>query len=560
MTKGTYIPRPRNLRFSLRRESNDQLFICDDSIGSSRSARRRKSKRRARRETLPHTLIDSVVPYPVPSCSAPDPYWIRHLSSLGTHGLDILNQCMEYELRPADVSALYDHLRKYKTVPPPRAIPAETAKHVLTIMDSFLPRGVDPFGLLEVNTNWSASPGQFYVERGLKTKRDAERMTIDDTITALQALDNGDMVRARYCRAGGRARLSRSDVESAKKGRLVTAQDARDLRLCQMYAQPMVRALCDSYPTPYALGMSHFHGNALTECERYQGCTVIWGFDVSSMDCSLERHESISWSFAILVTRMRIPETTMKFIWSTVVSRAVAMPDGDVYMVETGLASGHGWTTLIETTWMVFLVHACLFEELVEAGLDPDASRIFLMNEVVMGLLGDDGRIGLRPLAAGLLSWEGFAKRFETYFLGRLRPEKCEIDRFGGGFSVGCVLSGFLGKYYMWDSDMFALVVRPLEESLAIALWPERGVSCAGDSWNIAAGLLIDNRDPRWIDIVRRYLTWLEAAHPDAVQEGLSWHAQIKTTVFLEFTGSGDMEIPLARILTDEELKILYHD
>lgn len=558
--KGTHIPEPRNNRFSSSERSDDQSFTRDNSIGSSRSARRRKSRRRARRETMPHTLIDSVVSYPIPSCSAPDPYWIRHLTALGTPGLDILNLCMEYELRPADVDALYEHLTKYKRVPPPDKISEDTAKHALALMDGFMPNDVRPYSPFEVNTNWSASPGQFYVERGFGTKRDAERMTLDDTIMAIQALDSGRIVRARYCRAGGRARLSKSDVESAKRGRLVTAQDARDLRICQMYAQPMVKRLCEEYPTPYALGMSHFHGDALIECERYEGCAVVWGFDVSSMDCSLERHESISWSFSILVSRMKIPATMIAFIWSTIVSRAVVMPDGDVYLVETGLASGHGWTTLIETTWMIFLVYACLLEELFEAGLDPEAAKLFLRNEIVMGLLGDDGRIGLKPLASKLLSWEGFMRRFHRHFLGRLRPDKCNIDHFPMGFAVGDVLPAFLGKFYMWDSDMFALVVRPLEESLAIALWPERGVSCPGDSWNIAAGLLIDNRDPRWISIVRRYLLWLGVAHPEAIQTGKTWHAQIKTTVFLEFTGSGETEVPLARVLTDEELKILYRD
>jgi hypothetical protein len=278
------------------------------------------------------------------------------------------------------------------------------------------------------------------------------------------------------------------------------------------------------------------------------------------MDCSLERFQSIAYGFSISAACMNISDNMIKFIWSTIVERAVAMPDGDVYLVTTGLASGHGWTSLIETTWMVFLCTVCISSLLRSAGLDDDEIIPFIQCEIVMGLMGDDGRIGLSSLASSLISWNDFAKLFERFFHGRLRPAKCNIERFPRGFTIGDTLPGFLGKYYIWTSEFDVMVTRPLEESLAIALWPERGVENAGASWNIAAGLLIDNRDPRWISIVRRYLHWLEQCHPDDITPGVEWHATVKTTVFLEFSQSNEPLVPLARVLSDYELSQLYCD
>jgi len=317
--------------------------------------------------------------------------------------------------------------------------------------------------------------------------------------------------------------------------------------------------MASSYPSPLAFGLTHFGGAAAVECKRYEGCTVIWDFDVSGMDTSLEREESISWALAFIFSTMDIPPNIRTFIIDTIIERCVAMPDGRVYHVTSGLASGHGWTTMIETVWTAFLTYASLASILLPYLFDTQNVCDFLRQEVVIGVMGDDGRVGLRSAASSIIRWDDFKDKFHSYFLGRLRPAKCKVTEFVSGFTIGDYLPCFLGKTYRWDDWDLAVVLRPLEESIAIALWPERGVKYAQNSWNIAAGLLIDNRHPVWQSLVRRYIGWLEKEFE--IEPGESWPRDVLSIVFNQFANSDPVTaVPTARILTDLELSELYQD
>jgi hypothetical protein len=250
-------------------------------------------------------------------------------------------------------------------------------------------------------------------------------------------------------------------------------------------------------------------------------------------------------------------EGLKQFILDTILQREVVMPDGASYLVGSGLASGHGMTSLIETVEVVRIVYAALCHVLLEHGLSAH-SCMRLISTVVLEDLGDDGRMGLKPAILQFVTFSAFSKAFETFFAGDMRPDKCDVREYPHGFSEGDTLPAFLGKEYEWRRDGSVWVHRPFEESLSIAFWPERGATTPQHSWDIACGLLIDNPCCReWQCLVRAYLAWLERNYDCG--PGNDWDPWVDQFVFAAWDDDGDRPVRgRTRVLSVDELIVLY--
>ena len=535
-----------------------EIVDCSASVGSSRSSQRRLVRKRRRAELIPKAPRRYFKPYAIANNSNRDRYWDEFLRS---HSLKYRSMALEYELRAADSDALYDHLsRYYKERRVCSGLRGTVESEIADFfLDNLLPHdfSVPPVSLLDVRVKEKAGPGLFYNDCGYRSKREADSAVLHDCVEAIRALSCGVRVHPRPYKASGRARLSSVTKEVTKRGRMVQAQDARDLRVGQTISQPVTDAVGASGGGVFGIGTSHFHGEPRVTVRRYYGCVEAWAFDISGMDVSL-KPESYTSVTLLRVLRCSSGSAGVKrFIRDTINYREVVMPDGASYLVDTGLASGHCMTSLIETVEVVRLVYAAFSHVLMSQGLGPLVS-VKLLEGLVVEVLGDDGRLGITGALRSFVDFAAFSKAFELLFAGDMREEKCEVRQYPSGFSRGCVLPAFLGKEYWWREDGSVWVRRPFEESLSIAFWPERGASSPQHSWDIACGLLIDNPCCyEWQSLVRKYLAWLEDEYECG--PGDEWDPWVRQFVFGAWDDDGDPPVHgNTRVLTVDELWRLY--
>jgi hypothetical protein len=524
------------------------------SSGSSRSARRNRSNRRTRVSGVPFTCVDYVDSYGVNTNSERDLYFDQFLRSTDP---DLRVELLTYELRPADFKALYAHLKRYvkpKLCRPPNDVATVIS---LNLLDSVCPKLVQPLSILQVKVNWTAGPGHFYREEGFLTKSCANRAILEDCLDALLLFEEGTLVSPRYYRAGGRSRLAKSDVEVAKSGRMIQSQDGRDVRLCQMVSQAWTNSLSNT--GWIAFGTSHFHGYARRTVRDYIGCVEVWAFDISGMDTSLDLRTNVKWIVAFLLRRSHITPAHAQFIWDSIALRDLVMPDGAVYEMDSGLASGHAFTSLVETVLMLFLVTATFSELLLEFGFSPWYIET-LIEEQTIELLGDDGRIGVTRVMRSFVSWDTFARKFEELFAGRLRPAKCEVRTYNPYFDMCETLPAFLGKCYTLEPDGSVSVFRRDEEVLAMKMWPERSAMEPWQSYVKTCGLIIDNPDGDLTQhILRAYAEWLIETY--ALVDDFEWDSEVKRSVFMTWSCVNNKELfgAYARVFSRDDLDELYN-
>jgi len=335
------------------------------------------------------------------------------------------------------------------------------------------------------------------------------------------------------------------------------AQDARDHLLTGSIVQPLTTQIIRDSVPGYALGTSHFLGNPSEVCEKFIGCTTIWGLDVSGMDRSVDMPTLGSSTLSFLLDRSTATDCHKQFIFDSVYTKSLCMPDGAVYMIQNGLASGHGVTSLLETTLMIRVIYASFLRLLLDEGFDWSAAERMIRRCVVLEVLGDDGRIGLQPDLAEIVTWPSFRFTFESLFHGTLKPSACIQVDYPTGFGVGCSLPLFLGKTYDYIDTFTCFVGRPILESLAIALWPERGVTHPAQSFATACGLLIDNCNPEWQRIIRDYLAYLTESYPITPT---CWPREVSRDLLFSWLSSivVDRVGSVARCLSYVELADLY--
>ena len=524
------------------------------STGSSRSARRNRSRKRRLLSSVPHDVYDKVGPFSCMTNRDPDPFFVDFMDERYPEIAAVLQ---EYSLRPADTRALYDHLRKYAPLEACELPSIKACALAFQFLDELVPDNIEPTPLLSVKVNKIAGPGLFYREIGYFSKEDAEEEILEDCVNALNAFREGKFVAPRYYRAGGRARLARSDVEVSKRGRMIQSQDGRDVRLCQMVGQSFTSTI--SNLGVFAFGSSHFHGYARTTSAQYTGCCEVWAFDVTGMDRSLNCETDVNMMLNFILQKMNINAHFKQFIIDTIMRRALAMPDGTVFLMKTGLASGHALTSLIETLLVSWLCYAVFADLLLLSGLG-EQRVLGLLDVLVIEILGDDGRIGITPSVRRYVCWDDFRNRFEELFAGKLRPTKCEVRVYPNLFSVGHCLPAFLGKEYYYFSEDYVKVFRSVDETLSIRYWPERPVHTALESYVKTCGLVIDNPHCECSQaLLREYCGYLmrEYQFTEADVEQQDWDDDTRRAVFMEWAGV-PFPVEAPRLLTQAELDDLY--
>jgi len=416
-----------------------------------------------------------------------------------------------------------------------------------------LSRGmVDPVSLDNVKVEKDAGPGVFYNNLGFQTKGEAEQAIVEDAQDVLKSFVKGVKVAPRYFKAGGRARLVSPTSVSVKRGRMIQAQDGRDLRLCQMLFQPLTTLFAEE--SKYcALGRTHFFGAPLGFVQRFKGCKWVVGFDISGMDASVDLTSSAAFILNALVGGVNVCTTHKIFVLNTILKRALVMPDGVTYLMENGLASGHAGTSLIETLLVVYLMLGTIAEILLEKGFSIEAARHFITTQVEYEELGDDGLLGVRNEA---IHWHEIHQRFELHFAGSIAPEKTSLVFYKRGFQVGDNLPQYLGKKYEWVQEQRVEVTRPFFESASILLWPERPVSTVQHSFDRACGILLDNpHDKQWQAFCRAYIDWLLEQYD--VVEGTAWDPEVAKGILFIWSGV-ELPLPFTSYLSIERLELLY--
>jgi len=504
---------------------------------NSRRSKQRRKGRRKRGDFNNILHIDTVKPLPIQTNVSPDPFWVTYSKNKPK----IRSILEEYEIRGADTDALYHHMRKYdhdNIMVYDEYIMEETLKYV---GDTLAPDALlAPIELSEVDYTSNTSPGWYYRQRGYRSKDDSYEEALDDARVAMDKIHKGQRIRSRPFVAGGRARLV-SSAASAKKGRMIQAQDFRDFLITASYAQPMTEHLL-SVPE-ISVGYSHFNLGYDKMFREMQ--ENVWATDYSSYDAG-QRNTLLGFALRILFSCFkRDPNHTNleQFVIDSVQVRDVIMPDGRMFAVFTGLPSGHSMTSILNSITNFIIIQYTFRKLLFDSGL-PTVEAEFIKTRV----LGDDA------LISGELDFDfaQYSQIVHSTFGISVSPlsEKSKIYLEGEDYSLYPTYLGKkptkVGRYYMPTRDA--------EETVAIAVWPEQLVEMPGQSYEIAIGLLIDN----YYNIEARteildYLSWLCDNYNFNIPETSKF---TRTFVFGDFTGS--MKLLHPSETTCQKIELLY--
>jgi len=493
-------------------------------------------------------LYSACDPFGVACNDKPDPFFAHFLHAIGRRPPDDV-------LLPADGKALYKHLKRYGGVRPANL---HKDPHLVTIMERVVGELYSPvhsIDILDVHVNLNASPGLHYRELGHKSRRDAFDTALADAEAALERLNAGEAVAPRFFQAFGRAKLVSRALRAVKSGRMIQAMDTRDFLLTARHSQPFLKKESQQYSPnrllSTAIGYSHFNGGYHEFHELYSLCKFIIALDLKGYDAT------IPWEIielVLLMLRPYLPDMTQAefdFLRSTILSRAVAMPDGKVYLLLQGLASGHSWTQLLENIITLSLIlRACLIA-LGDSVPDP-ASWIF--ENVAIRDLGDDGYVGF--LVAPPFTFADFAAAFNS-FCCELSADKCTSVYCG--VDRGPADASFLGKLGVCIAGRW-LPHRPAEESISLLLNSEREVTEPWYSYVRATGLLLDNFfDDEWRLIAKGYTRHLEIEY-GVDPESLEWTKDMLNFVFFQYLSdpSSDTPIPVSHVHDDVQVIQLY--
>lgn len=230
-----------------------------------------------------------------------------------------------------------------------------------------------------------------------------------------------------------------------------------------LVAQPIIEALMKE-DSPIYIGKNIYRDmprdiTLLSDCED----ATFYGFDFSSFDSSV-----VPWiidaMFDILADLVHVREPIALEIARTFFQKTpLLMPNGDLYIVETGVPSGSMFTQLIDSMVNLTLIYA--FADYFE-----------LRNLSPVKVLGDDSAFWSTTLVDKQQAADFFAQYGMT-----LNPEKSIVTR------------NFDELYFLGHHFLGHRVTRDEFTLLALALYPEDPVANPGESLLRVAGLLIDS-------------------------------------------------------------------